>query len=243
MIRIIAAIVVVVLVVLAAMETQGPAVVDEEEHKQEYVVEAPKQPEPEKVVDIGTTPTPIIDMSGIPRQCLSYKDRVISETRHAWGLNGHPANFGAQIQQESACNPTAVSRVGAQGLAQFMPSTAEWFGKDVMKEKPAPLDPDWSIRAMVQYNLYLWNRVGAIDDCNRMAKTLSSYNGGLGWISRDEKLAEKKGLDKSIWFDNVEIVNSGRSEGNFKENRSYPRRILLKISPNYVKAGYGRSAC
>ncbi len=85
--------------------------------------------------------------------------------------------------------------------------------------------------------------MSAIDDCNRMAKTLSAYNGGLGWIRKDERLADKKGVDKDVWFDNVEAVNSGRSAANFKENRGYPRRIMLKIEPSYVNAGYGKGAC
>ena len=200
-------------------------------------------PPPPAAITVKETPRQQADMSGIPRVCLEYKRRIISETRHAWGLDGYPSTFGAQIQQESACNPNAVSRVGAQGLAQFMPATSKWFGNDIMKETPAPLDPDWSIRAMVQYNLHLWDQVSAIDDCNRMAKTLSAYNGGLGWIRKDERLADKKGLDKDVWFDNVEAVNSGRSAANFKENRGYPRRIMLKIEPSYVNAGYGKGAC
>lgn len=186
---------------------------------------------------------PVYDMSGVPRLCLRYKRRIIGESQLTWGFDGFPATFAAQIQQESACKPDAVSRVGAQGLAQFMPSTAEWFGKEIMKEKPAPLDPDWSIRAMVQYDKFLWDKVKAADTCNRAAKMLSAYNGGLGWIGRDEKLAVSKGLDKSLWFDSVETVNSGRSAGNFKENRGYPRRIQLKLEPTYVKAGYGKGSC
>ena len=193
-------------------------------------------------VIVEPEPEQVYDLSGVPRLCLQYKRRIIRESRNVWGLDGFPATFAAQIQQESACKPDAVSRVGAQGLAQFMPSTAEWFGNEIMKEEPAPLDPDWAIRAMVQYNRFLWVRVNAADTCNRAAKMLSAYNGGLGWIKRDEKLATSKGLDKDLWFGNVETVNSGRSAANFKENRGYPRRIMLKIEPSYVRAGYGEGA-
>jgi hypothetical protein len=181
-------------------------------------------------------PKPVIT---VPRQCLPYKRRVINESRNWWGLDGYPATFAAQIEQESACKPDAVSRVGAQGLAQFMPATAEWFSQDYMGIPPEPLNPSWAIRGLIQYDKYLWDRVKAVDTCNRMAKSLSSYNGGLKWITRDEKLA----ADPMVWFGSVDLVNSGRSAANWKENRNYPKRILQKLEPRYVESGYGQGAC
>ena len=222
-----------------------------------FIMATRKEPQP-LVIELPTPtivpPAPYVEppayveppqpktISTVPRQCLPYKRRIINESRNWWGLDGYPATFAAQIEQESACKPDAVSRVGAQGLAQFMPATAEWFSKQYMNTSPDPLNPAWAIRALVQYDKYLWDRVKAADSCNRAAKMLSAYNGGLGWIKRDEKLATSKGLDKDLWFGNVETVNSGRSAANFKENRGYPRRIMLKIEPSYVRAGYGEGA-
>jgi len=42
------------------------------------------------------------------------------------GVN--PDLFEKQINQESGFNPNAVSSAGAIGIAQFMPSTAQWLG-------------------------------------------------------------------------------------------------------------------
>jgi soluble lytic murein transglycosylase-like protein len=43
--------------------------------------------------------------------------------------NGLPVEFFARvIWQESRFNARAVSRAGAQGIAQFMPRTADWHG-------------------------------------------------------------------------------------------------------------------
>ena len=198
-------------------------------------------PEPAPVVipeplPLVPEPKPIIT---VPRQCLPYKRRIINESRNWWGLDGYPATFAAQIEQESACKPDAVSRVGAQGLAQFMPATAEWFSQEYMGIPPEPLNPSWAIRGLIQYDKYLWDRVKAVDTCNRMAKSLSSYNGGLKWITRDEKLAS----DPMVWFGSVDLVNSGRSAANWKENRNYPKRILQKLEPRYVESGYGQGAC
>jgi hypothetical protein len=218
------------------------------------IVAVKKEPQP-LVIDLPTPiivpPAPYVEppayveppqpktISTVPRQCLPYKRRIINESRNWWGLDGYPATFAAQIEQESACKPDAVSRVGAQGLAQFMPATAEWFSQEYMGVPPEPLNPGWAIRGLVQYDKYLWDRVKAVDTCNRMAKSLSSYNGGLKWITRDEKLA----ADPMVWFGSVDRVNSGRSAANWKENRDYPKRILQKLEPRYVESGYGQGAC
>lgn len=96
---------------------------------------------------------------------------------------------------------------------------------------------------MVRYDRFLWDRVTAADDCHRMAKSLSAFNGGLSWLPRDERLAASKGLDPLLWFGHVETVNSGRSAANWKENRGYPVRILIRLSPVYVRADWGPAMC
>ena len=72
-----------------------------------------------------------------------------------------------------------------------------------------------------------------------MAFTLSAYNGGLGWVNRDKKLARQKGMDSARWFGAVETVNAGRSVAAWKENRNYPRFILKERQHTYRKAGWG----
>ena len=73
--------------------------------------------------------------------------------------------------------------------------------------------------------------------------TLASYNGGLGWILRDKRLASAKGADPLAWFDSVERFNAGRSVAAFRENRDYPRRILFRWSPLYERSGWGTGVC
>ena len=93
--------------------------------------------------------------------------------------------------------------------------------------------------ALVTYDRYLYDRIRARDDCERMAMTLSAYNGGLGWISRDQKRASSSGLDPLIWWGSVETVNAGRSAANWRENRAYPDRIIHHHQPTYVAASWG----
>lgn len=181
----------------------------------------------------------------VPTAALKHRAELTRNARAVWGLDAPVATFAAQIHQESAWRPDAVSRVGAEGMAQFMPATTQWIASIYPQTLGAaqPYNPSWAMRALVQYDAWLHQRIRAASPCERLAFVLSAYNGGLGWVDRDKKLASSKGLDPLVWFGSVERVNAGRSAANFKENRQYPQRILLRHEPLYVAAGWGRGVC
>jgi len=180
----------------------------------------------------------------IPHAAAQWRRPLIREARTAWGLTAPVADFAAQIHQESGWRHDALSRVGAQGMAQFMPATASWIVSAYPDLGPAvPLNPQWSIRAMVRYDRHLWERVEAATPCDRMAKALSAYNGGLGWVMRDEASAVTAGLDPMRWWGHVESVNAGRSKANWRENRGYPLRILYRIAPAYAAQMWPGRSC
>lgn len=116
-----------------------------------------------------------------PRSALPYRDTLIRNARLIWGLNAPIADFAAQIHHESSWKPDITNAIRAQGLAQFMPATTEWLGNLIppLAEK-FPFNPTWSIRALVHYDRWLWERVQADNGCEHMAMTLFAYNGGLG---------------------------------------------------------------
>jgi soluble lytic murein transglycosylase-like protein len=63
-----------------------------------------------------------------PSQPVST-DTICSALATAAAQNDLPTDFFARlIWQESRFDPAAVSRAGAQGVAQFMPATANWRG-------------------------------------------------------------------------------------------------------------------
>ena len=160
-------------------------------------------------------------------------------------MNAPVSVFAAQIHTESWWRNDTVSAANAQGLAQFIPSTARWL-PTVAPEvgKPQPFNPAWSLRACVVYDKYLWDRMSAMSagkslaPCDRMAFTLSGYNGGAGWVNRDRNLAAKKGLDPDRWFRHVETVNAGRRTSAIRENRRYVSRIM-EYQHAYIQAGWG----
>ncbi|WP_163769991.1 transglycosylase SLT domain-containing protein, partial [Proteus mirabilis] len=75
---------------------------------------------------------------------------VIRNARLEWGLSAPVADFAAQLHQESGWRPDAISPAGAQGLAQFMPATADWISQLIpMLSSREPFNPAWAIRALV----------------------------------------------------------------------------------------------
>ena len=176
----------------------------------------------------------------IPRAAQQYRATLTRAAHATWGMDAPVSVLAAQIHTESGWNNEARSPVGAQGLAQFMPSTAVWL-PEVAPEtgKPEPFNPGWSLRALCTYDRWLWERNDGASDYERMAFTLSAYNGGQGWVNRDRKLARQRGLDAARWFGSVATVNAGRSAAAWKENRNYPRLILEERQHAYVKAGWG----
>lgn len=180
----------------------------------------------------------------IPEASARYRMMLEREASARFGLGAPVARFAAQIHKESTWRPNAQSPF-AQGLTQFTPATAEWIAALFPRElSPADVwDPAWSIRAMVVYNAWLYARVTGATECDRWAKTLSAYNGGLGWVRRDERLAAARGADPARWFGHVEL-HTARAEWAATENRGYPRRILLVLEPAYIRAGWpGVASC
>lgn len=175
----------------------------------------------------------------IPAAAQQHQRELTRIVQQEWGLSGPVTVHAAQIHQESAWRPGVDSRVGAQGLAQFMPSTSAWI-VEVYPDlgAPAPYSPTWAMRAMVRYNRWHWQRLSsAADECQRWAFSLSAYNGGLGWVQRDQRLARVGGDDPGVWFDSVEHYTA-RAGWAKRENRQYVRRILLELAPRYERAGW-----
>lgn len=181
----------------------------------------------------------------IPQAAEQHRRTLVRAAHAGWGLDAPIATLAGQVHQESGWRANARSPVGAQGLAQFMPATADWMATLYPNTLgPAqPYNPGWALRAMVAFDFWLYERNPAVSECDRWAFVLAGYNGGNGWVNRDRRLASASGADQLAWFDSVERHNAGRSAANFRENRHYPRAILLRWEPLYAAAGWGDGVC
>lgn len=180
----------------------------------------------------------------IPESAWQYERLLLSEAQATFGPNAPVARLAAQLHQESHWQPGVCSWAQACGLAQFIPSTAEWMGEVDSRLSPAdPMNPRWAIRAQVVYNDWILTRVGSTDPCSQWAMTFSAYNGGIGWLGRDRQLTAASGYDPDQWFGHVERFTS-RADWAEQENRGYVTRILLDLEPRYIEAGWlGRPVC
>ncbi|SJN10193.1 Phage lysin [Halomonas citrativorans] len=181
----------------------------------------------------------------IPNAAQQHQRELTRIVQQEWGIKGRVAVHAAQIHQESAWRPNVNSPVGAQGLSQFMPGTSAWIA-EIYPDlgRAAPYSPTWAMRAQARYNKWHWQRLAsAADECQRWAFALSAYNGGLGWVQRDQRLARAAGDDAGVWFGSVEKYTA-RAGWALRENRHYVRHILLTLTPRYTRAGWqGGAPC
>jgi membrane-bound lytic murein transglycosylase MltF len=126
--------------------------------------------------------------------------------------------LAAQGYQESQLDQNAKSHVGAIGIMQVMPATgAELKVGDIrIAECNVHAGAKYMDQLMVRY-------LGdaQFDETNRTLFAFACYNAGPGNIRRMRAEAEKRGLDKNQWFNNVEVT----AEKIGAETRTYVRNI------------------
>jgi hypothetical protein len=105
-----------------------------------------------------------------PSQPVS-SDTICSALAAAAAQNDLPTDFFARlIWQESRFDPAAVSRAGAQGVAQFMPATATWRGLS------DPFDPLEAIAQSAKLLRDLRREFG------NLGLAAAAYNAGSGRV-------------------------------------------------------------
>jgi membrane-bound lytic murein transglycosylase MltF len=115
--------------------------------------------------------------------------------------------MAAQGYQESGLDQNARSHVGAIGVMQVMPAT----GTELNVGDIRLLEPN--IHAGVKYIRRLVDRHFAnepMDDLNKVLFAFAAYNAGPGRVRQLRREAAERGLDRNVWFDNVERIASER---------------------------------
>ena len=176
----------------------------------------------------------------VPPAANAHKRVLLRAAQTEWGLGAPVAVFAAQVHQESAWKPDAVSHVGARGLAQFMPSTAAWWCdiNGLSASTCQPHNPTWAMRALVGYDKHLFDRTPTrYDDYDRMWIALRGYNGGLGHWNAEARatgvrLPTRAQVDAACGM-------ARRAAVHCKENLGYPQRILITLQPRYSTWGPG----
>lgn len=181
----------------------------------------------------------------IPEASAMYRRWVEQAATEEWGVDASPARLAAQVHQESSWNPRAHSSVGAEGLTQFMPSTAKWIAQTFPDKLGAfdPWDAQQAALAAAVYDQWLVNRNPGTTPCDSWAFGFSAYNGGELRLHQEQQMAKRHGLDPGTWFGDVSGQRA-RNLAAWQQNRGYVRRILLVLEPAYIDAGWsGKAVC
>ena len=107
--------------------------------------------------------------------------------------------------QESGFDQNARSHVGAIGVMQVMPSTAADRAVGISDIE----DLENNIHAGTKYLSVLRGHYFSdadMEPTERMLFTMAGYNAGPNRINRLRRVAEARGLDPNVWFNNVELV-------------------------------------
>lgn len=115
------------------------------------------------------------------------------------------------VYQESKFQPDATSWMGAFGLMQLMPETAEIYGLDTQAS------PEENIEAGIKYIKSLDARFKDLisDTVERKKFVLASYNVGIAHVFDARRLAAKYNRDPDIWNDNVDFFLLNKSDPKY----------------------------
>jgi membrane-bound lytic murein transglycosylase MltF len=114
--------------------------------------------------------------------------------------------IAAQAYQESGIDQSRRSPVGAVGVMQIKPSTAEDKAVGISNVET---DMEKNIQAGVKYMHYISDQYlkdGKMNRMNRGLFAFAAYNAGPGRVAQLRKQAKAEGLDPNIWFNNVELI-------------------------------------
>jgi soluble lytic murein transglycosylase len=160
--------------------------------------------------------------SDLPREAweiffpLKHWDTIKQEAKQ-YGID--PFFAAGLIRQESVFNPTAISRVGARGLMQLMPATAQQVARirGVGQVTIADLyNPVLNIKLGMYY---LSQR---IDQFGRLEYASAGYNAGPGRVQ--QWVRERGSMDIEEWIENIPFAETrGYVQGVIRNSANYRR--------------------
>ncbi|MGE4586972.1 MAG: transporter substrate-binding domain-containing protein [Mangrovibacterium sp.] len=144
---------------------------------------------------------------------LSPWDELIREEATTAGLDWRLV--AAVISQESGFDPEAESWIGAYGLMQVMPESADMF--QIFDYK----SPRGNVRTGVSLLKWLDDqfKTEVPDPDERIRFVLAAYNVGLGHVQDAQRLAEKYDRIPIVWTDNVDFFLLNKSSAKYYQDQ------------------------
>lgn len=173
------------------------------------------------------------------RYVISPYDHVIRNISEQEGNDWRL--MSAIAYHESRFTADIVSRRGARGLMQIMPSVARQF--NVCSEE-ALLDPETNVLLANK----VWNQIDStlslpagISEKDRMSLILACYNGGIGHVSDARRLARANGENPNSWevvlrylelkadpeYYQNEVVKCGKFTG-YRQTEAFVKDVMTR---------------
>ncbi|HCP54066.1 MAG: lytic transglycosylase F [Pseudomonadaceae bacterium] len=147
--------------------------------------------------------TSIVDPTSA-RELAKFKSLVEIFKKHAQTYDFDYLMLMAQGYQESRLDQQARSPNGAVGVMQILPSTA---ADPQVGIKNVAKSADNNVEAGAKYLRLLEQKYldePGISPTNKVLMAFAAYNAGPTNLRKFRRLAEKSGLDRDVWFGNVE---------------------------------------
>lgn len=203
----------------------------------------------------------------VPKNAEQYLPVLRGIQVEKWPDAPIPSFLGAQVEKESCVtlksarcwSPKAqlkTSREYGFGLGQITiaynrDGSVRFNNFEALKKQRADLsgwtwdnrfDARYQLLALVDMDHGIYGRQrAAATDIDRLAFTLSAYNGGEGGVLQDRRLCgNTDGCDSARWFGNVEHTSlkakravPGYGQSFFAVNRGYVHEIIFDRRPKY----------
>jgi membrane-bound lytic murein transglycosylase MltF len=173
--------------------------------------------------------TPCVrDACAGPSTAHPYDAYFRKYTKRFFGVGFDWRFFKAQGLVESGLNADAVSRAGAKGVMQLLPST--FRAVQVRNPDLGDIgDPQWNIAAGISYARRLWLLwQGDVETAHLREFTLGSYNAGRATLLRAQRMAESMRLNQRIW-PSIEMVAPAVPGWQYQETVNYVLRVFMYL--------------
>ncbi|WP_044400297.1 transporter substrate-binding domain-containing protein [Lacinutrix sp. Hel_I_90] len=176
------------------------------------------------------------DFYSLNNEEISPYDTLIQ--KHAKKIDWDWRLVASLIYQESRFDPDNSSWANAKGLMQLMPQTAAELG---VQDRS---DPQESIRGGTKYLNQIWGNFETVKDTIQRTKfTMAAYNCGLYHVKDAQNLATERGLDATVWDNNVEDMILALSHPKNYNNPIIKYGYVRGAEPyNYVNQIFERYA-
>lgn len=147
-----------------------------------------------------------------------YFDRTAHRYGFDEGVDWHLVK--AQVRQESAFNPEAVSPVGARGLLQIMPGTwGEGFERDAFNAEK-------NLDRGIGHLGWLWSIFKAEEGLERWKFSLGAYNCGQGHVITAQRRLTERRRPTDQWIEIAQVLPDLTGSANAAQTTTYVRKIM-----------------